>query len=1075
MLTGKPGCGKTAVAGRLAQFLQGSRAAPKGLESLASRSGRLTAVHFCHAGKSLWTNPRIFTESLALQLAAHPAFAAALVRQSQKHDDPARRPVQVIHQEVETVAEGGEVTGIINRIENISVGAIPPEDAFIRTVHQPLEAVHDEDPGSQVIILVDGLDESLVYSGPTGIVSLLAQTAELPANVHLLLTSRRTTRVLSQFKGARVVDISAKKNDKDNRRDIVEYVLARCKEDERLTPKVESGMALTLAEGIADKAQGNFQYAHSLLRAMALGLRPVEDLEGLPEGLDNLYHDSVQRVVALGKRDWTTEYAPLLGLLSVVQESVTAGQLRSFSGQGESQFDRNLDDLRQFISAVREPRGPEADRYHLYHLYHQSIVDFLSRKSVILEGERLDNQFRLAMSEWHRRIGDYYLDNYEGAWSSYLDEEDNWAELDFGLRHLVTHLAAGLPGSAPKARHDRTGQLIQTVLDPDFQQTHIERLDDIPGLLRDLERAMACAVANRHKQAAEPLTRLALGLVAFRRQHLRPEPIFELALQGDLEAAERRLGLFGMERHWRWTILLLLAWLAPKEAAGRARELCDQCDAFLAGQELTVFEPVARLLERVRVSLDGDEWFGTMSGRVVEEYEVAAILQMVGGADPEAVEGFTLLHGKVSGEQDSGEPVYQATLHSPPLVTYAWAHPGDGTRFFQQYASAHANNSYERYRNLSLWELVKAILFHPGQVWVRDRAVELASGALAGSSVHFQSALRLAVLGMIGWHHDPEALDRLDEIQDAAIKAAGELVPMRGKADTWGHHLRRLCGLAEVYALIFGDQEKADSLIDTARKVHFGFSGFWAPARLTLAETIQLCRPGDVTAMLESVDAAAVSAHNTQDYVFCARVTARVNAMRERWWPPGAFDVEAEIAEFVANPGDGRFASRHRVLEGYEGRLPDTAIRLIIPGWVRKAKKMSVLAQVYERPAEQVALLNPDVGMDVELDAADRVNIPDPDFAPLLAARFAAEALARKTLQPRRKVRLIQTLVPLTTLNPTALDTILARLLMADPGNDKLEAELTGVAKIIQPELAHPKYDKLLDSLAYTARQLGPT
>jgi len=115
------------------------------------------------------------------------------------------------------------------------------------------------------------------------------------------------------------------------------------------------------------------------------------------------------------------------------------------------------------------------------------------------------------------------------------------------------------------------------------------------------------------------------------------------------------------------------------------------------------------------------------------------------------------------------------------------------------------------------------------------------------------------------------------------------------------------------------------------------------------------------------------------------------------------------------------------------------------------------------------------LAMDDDLDATDRVNMPDPDFAPLLAARFAAEALARDTLQPRRKVRLIQTLVPLAISNPTTLDTILARLLLADPRNDKLATVLTEAAVRIRPELAHPDYDRFLDSLAYAASQLGPT
>jgi hypothetical protein len=43
---------------------------------------------------------------------------------------------------------------------------------------------------------------------------------------------------------------------------------------------------------------------------MAQGHRSLEELDGLPAGLDGLYADSLKRVVKLGKEDWLRCYAP---------------------------------------------------------------------------------------------------------------------------------------------------------------------------------------------------------------------------------------------------------------------------------------------------------------------------------------------------------------------------------------------------------------------------------------------------------------------------------------------------------------------------------------------------------------------------------------------------------------------------------------------------------------------------------------------------------------------------------------------------------------------------------------------
>ena len=133
-------------------------------------------------------------------------------------------------------------------------------------------------------------------------------------------------------------------------------------------------------------------------------------------------------------------------------------------------------------------------------------------------------------------------------------------------------------------------------------------------------------------------------------------------------------------------------------------------------------------------------------------------------------------------------------------------------------------------------------------------------------------------------------------------QAKAEALPLRADesvGDSWGSHTRRLAGLAQGYALlqrhgIAGAGQTAQELLDLAGELHFGFAGFQSPAWLTLAEAIRVCS-GDAgsAAVRKVLDSASNSAHNVQDPTFCARTTARFNALRELWWstPPGGFDA----------------------------------------------------------------------------------------------------------------------------------------------------------------------------------------
>src|SRR5438067_1829456 len=117
--------------------------------------------------------------------------------------------------------------------------------------------------------------------------------------------------------------------------------------------------------------------------------------------------------------------------------------------------------------------------------------------------------------------------------------------------------------------------------------------------------------------------------------------------------------------------------------------------------------------------------------------------------------------------------------------------------------------------------------------------------------------------------------------------------------------------------------------------------------------------------------------------------------MIRRWWgTQTSFDVAMAVRHLRENPNAPRFAALHVVGEGYDYRNRFQE-KTALPLEMRQANTLRALAEVYGQPLDEFQRLNREQGWaaDQPLNPGTQVNVPDPDFAPLLAARFAAEAL----------------------------------------------------------------------------------
>jgi RNA binding exosome subunit len=397
LLTGEPGSGKTAIAARLTQFAQGAQACSE------FEGGFLQAVHFCSARDSVWIDPKEFARSLALQLAQSvPQFAEALVEVSK---DPGGKEIIIeVKQDIGSAIQS-QVKGVV--IENLTLSGISGQEAFTQVVVNPLKQIQGESFSKPLTILVDSLDEALTHDGKSTIVDLFSK---LPPSlkVRFILTSRDEARVRNVIKGAKRLLLSDPEHIQQNREDVKAYVKARLGKDEVLVTQLESlelSQREKYIETITHKSDGNFLYVRFLLDAIASGQRSITDLEGLPQGLDELYYESLERVISLDPRkDWFEDYAPLMGVLLAAQESLNLKQLKAFTGQRETFINNCLNNLQQFLDKIKL----QEDEYE-YRIYHQSIADFLGKRSLLLDGETSENLYYLSIPEQHELIVNAYV------------------------------------------------------------------------------------------------------------------------------------------------------------------------------------------------------------------------------------------------------------------------------------------------------------------------------------------------------------------------------------------------------------------------------------------------------------------------------------------------------------------------------------------------------------------------------------------------------------------------------------------------------------------------------------------
>lgn len=1000
LLTGDPGTGKTAVAARIVQLHEGDPAAGS-VPGLGQ--GALAAWHFCQAGRDETLSPREFVESLAQQLANRfPDYRRALEQQgaTQYHIAP------MVHVDGDVQAGGQAIGGQFDvRIQILSGDARPLFDQMLR---RPLRQLYAAGQRTPVTILVDSLDEALWFDPDSNIAQILRLVEDFPPQVRFLMTCRANNRRVFELVGPPTLDLIA-----DAPPGVDEV---RGYAQGRLAGMPEPACS-QLAERIAQMSKGNFLYARHVLREIeSAGLDAAgAALLELPDSLEDVYRQSIKRGLAATPTRWHDAYRPLLGLIAVARgDGLKRTRLIEVTGLAEDVADDVLATCSEYLVGGEDEQP--------YRIYHQSFRDFLLN----------DREYGVVAHERHAALARFLELRFGGSWTSCSD--------DYALRYTAAHWAEAALLAEPK-REERVRALVGLLGQPSFQKRFERRVRDLGELQQHWLRAVAAAARVERAEGLPWLLRAAQGHVAFRHEFLQGDSVIKLAVAGELSRAEARLRLFSdIGEDWQKAARLIIAWLGAAVDRAGAERLLEQ--VMVPGEDAPLLVQFAqRLGAELGLKAEAPLWQAPQRSLDFAQN----IVRRMGGQDFDREMLMSL--GPQAAEMLDGVD-FAAKTDAPVLVRAALDFGADGTALVDGYVDAHAGYSYVEYRNRSLWIVLEAVLrLHPDREWVRERLAHILAAALAGGGADFCEMLPLAAKLLAA----PDAPAVLAAAAGAAMNATQQLSSERGRDDPWGTHRRRITALFELAALVLKDDAIADPLLQQIERLPGGFAGFQAPAQLRVADALWATGRPSHPARQRMLDEALKSAHHVQDFHFCARVTARCNALR-RWHatPLNGAALAATIRRFAESPAAADYAAEHVVHEAYTFRQHGAPGTLPVEEATR-AETLEQLAELLQRPTVEFRRVNPELPLDQPIPGGTPVRVPDPGFAPLLAVHFAARCMAQGELEDERAA-LVRSLVPVAVANPTALDSVLGYLLIAvRPDSRPLLDELLKQATSRQP------------------------
>ena len=245
VISGDAGMGKSVIAAVVCQRMQ--------------HAGRLSGSHFCQHNKERYRNPKVMLQSLACQLCdVLPEYKSELVKK-------------------------------LSRNLGVDMNSLEVQELFEFLFEEPLCSVGD--PGRNLLLVIDGLDES-EYKGRNDLLDVVANHfCKLPAWFRFLVTTRPEVNIADRLK--KFNPIQLEQDNEENVKDIRLFL------EKQLSSVIQSGSEDVVIDALVRKAAGHFLYAYLMvdfIKENVSLLTPEELGRTLPSGVSSVYQSYFERL-----------------------------------------------------------------------------------------------------------------------------------------------------------------------------------------------------------------------------------------------------------------------------------------------------------------------------------------------------------------------------------------------------------------------------------------------------------------------------------------------------------------------------------------------------------------------------------------------------------------------------------------------------------------------------------------------------------------------------------------------------------------------------------------------------------
>ena len=303
-------------------------------------AGRLCGSHFIQHNNVRYRKPQLMLQSLACHMChALPEFKLALVEQ-------------------------------LTRNTGKDLNDMGVEELFALLFKEPLSSV--EDPGRNMLIVIDGLDESDYHDRNELLEVIVNHFCKLPMWIRFLVTSRPERNIAKTLRHLQPFHLEAE--DEQNQNDIKRFI------GKKLECIPEAENTNDIVENLVKKSEGLMLYAYFLLLYIEENpsvLKQGDEKGNLPLGISAVYHRYFKRLenelmTELGVKE--DSFLNFLSALAASREPLPI-DFASRLLLSSSTVKANKRKLLKAINSVSSLLPVRGDRLHIFH---KSIKDWLT-------------------------------------------------------------------------------------------------------------------------------------------------------------------------------------------------------------------------------------------------------------------------------------------------------------------------------------------------------------------------------------------------------------------------------------------------------------------------------------------------------------------------------------------------------------------------------------------------------------------------------------------------------------------------------------------------------------------------